>query len=252
MRSLPIVLSLLFVFLYIAVPVRAGTILFENFSNSSGLILGGCDPKFWDIAPLGGTTLYPSQFQKGGSSQGGKIFYGVFAKEIGSRFSATMTLLLPDLTKYNNLELSVALASPGRIWEPTHRDSLHIIGNTTTEAPEIDCDTQGGCLPTMDTVDSFLPISYPDFLRSREHSIPLGLEFQDFNYSIDSTFRSLTIAFASTDYPEYIGIDSVRIRGDRCPGGNCPGGAPVPEPTTMLLFGAGIVGIVGGRIRRKK
>jgi hypothetical protein len=28
--------------------------------------------------------------------------------------------------------------------------------------------------------------------------------------------------------------------------------APVPEPATMILFGAGLAGLVGVRLRRKK
>jgi len=31
-----------------------------------------------------------------------------------------------------------------------------------------------------------------------------------------------------------------------------PGSEPVPEPTTMLLFGTGLAGLAGKKIRRKK
>ena len=51
-------------------------------------------------------------------------------------------------------------------------------------------------------------------LRSQVHSIDLHPQFQDFDYTIDSSLNSLTFAFASTDYPEMIGIDSVTITGD--------------------------------------
>ena len=36
----------------------------------------------------------------------------------------------------------------------------------------------------------------------------------------------------------------VRIKGDPA--------APVPEPATMLLFGTGLIGLVGSRLRKKR
>jgi hypothetical protein len=101
------------------------------------------------------------------------------------------------------------------IFEPTHRDSLHIIGATTISLPDLGPCTAGCIPPVTGVIDSFLPITYPDDLRSDVyHPIGLGHEFQDFTYSIDSSLKSLTFAFASTDYPEVVGIDSVRITGD--------------------------------------
>ena len=51
-------------------------------------------------------------------------------------------------------------------------------------------------------------------LQSALFLVDLHPRFQDFTYSIPPDVRSLTFAFASTDYPEVIGIDSVQIIGD--------------------------------------
>jgi hypothetical protein len=193
---------------------RADLILFEDFEDSCGLILDGAVPLYWGTAPLSGTASIPSQFQQGSSSQSGMIFYGSRAKEYSLSPAATMTIVLPDLSGYTNLKLTVALAAAEGVWEPTHRDSLHIIGGTTTSPPYVDCSGGAGCMPVTGAIDSFLPISYPDYLRSNVHSITLDHQFQDFEYTIDSSLASLTFAFASTGGDEEIGIDSERITGD--------------------------------------
>jgi hypothetical protein len=194
------------------VPEPATLILFEEFEDSSGFTVGGGYAHFWGVAPLSGTQDIPSNFVQGGS-QSGAIFYGSFAKEYQGSPAATMTISLPDLTGYTNLHLVVALAAPDGIWEPTHRDSLHIIGGTAfSPVPEVAC-TAAGCVPVSGAIDSYLPSTYPDSLRSKVHSVGLDHQFQDFEYTIDSSLTSLTFAFASTDYPEIIGIDSVRITG---------------------------------------
>ncbi len=194
---------------------KSEVILFEDFEDSSNLILAGCVPAYWDIAPLHGSVSIPSSFLQGSSSQSGNIFYGSFAKENAGSPAATMTIILPDLSGYTNLKLTVTLASAGGLrWEPTHRDSLRIIGSTTIYPPYVDCSMSAGCQSVTGEIDIFLPILYPDYLWNIVHSTFLGPEFQDFMYTIDSSLKSLTFAFASTDYVEVIGIDSVKITGD--------------------------------------
>lgn len=74
------------------------------------------------------------------------------------------------------------------------------------------------------------------------YSTDLALIFQDYEYTIDSSLKSLSFAFASTDYPEIVGIDSVRITGDPI--------APIPEPATLSLLGIGLLGLVFRRRRK--
>jgi hypothetical protein len=148
-------------------------------------------------------------------------------------------MVLPDFTGYTDLQLTVALAASEGIWEPTHRDSLHIIGGTTTIPPFID-NPGGGAPPPPGAIDSFLPVTYPDSLRSSVYSTALSHEFHDFTYPIAGNLKSLTFAFASTAGVENVGIDSVTISGN-----------PVPEPTTLIIWSVlGAIGMAGGWYRR--
>ncbi len=63
--------------------------------------------------------------------------------------------------------------------------------------------------------------------------------------------NALAFAFFEGDGTWNDALDSTRYLGD---GGYVVEyeSAPVPEPATMLLFGTGLVGLVGGRMRRKK
>jgi len=135
MRKLTVFLCVMVLVFALVGVTKAELILFEDFEDSSGFTLGGAVPLYWNIAPLSGTASIPSQFLQGSSSQDGNIFYGSLAKENSLSPAATMTIALSDLSGYTNLELTVALAAAEGIWEPTHRDSLNILGGTTISPP---------------------------------------------------------------------------------------------------------------------
>ena len=196
---------------------RADLIFSEDFEDASGFTIGGGSAYgYWGVAPLSGMAGMPSNFIQGGG-QSGNIFYGSFIKDFNNlNLLSTMTIILPDLTGYTNLQLTVALAASYGNWEYTHRDSIYIKGNT-------------------ELIDSFLPAGYSGPLRSSVYSIDLNTTFQDFQYAIDNTLTSLTFEAGSTDYPEVIGIDSVRITGD-----------PLPLPDVsgcIQLEGAPLIGV---------
>lgn len=219
MKSLILIPAMVLLF-FTTESVRADLVFFEDFEDSTGFTIGGGGAAYWWIAPLNGTPSIPSYFVQGGS-QSGNIFYGSFAKEYQDAPPATMTISLPDLTGHTDLLLSVSLAAPdGTRWESTHRDSLVISGTTGV-------------------IDSFLPISRGSPLHSQVWSIDLHYEFQDFTYLIDNDLTSLTFAFASTDYDEVIGIDSVSITGQ-----------VVPVPSAIILCSIGL-GFTGWKLRRR-
>jgi hypothetical protein len=170
--------------------------LVVDFEDRDGYTTGGAPAQYWDTAPIEGVGFAPSHFASGGI-QAGSIFFGSFAKSAVVDGPATMTIPLPDLSGYNDVTFTVALAAPdGSLttnWEITHRDSLRI----TTD--------QGA-------VDSFLPISSISPLRSTVYGTNLHYYFVDYTYTIPANARSITFAFASTDYDEVVGIDTVSIR----------------------------------------
>ncbi len=65
-----------------------------------------------------------------------------------------------------------------------------------------------------------------------------------------------TLQWSSNDGNEFGAGESFYVRNfsytASSGGSGPPGGTPVPEPTTILLFGTGLVGLVGVRLRRKK
>ena len=191
------------------------TIAFFNFADPTTFAINGGGAAYWDLAPMSGPQWLQSHFMQGSSSQSGTIFYGSRAKESDSAPAATVTIGLPDLSGYKNVRLTLALAAFPNVWETSHRDSLRIIGGLEgTPVPIVDCSLANGCLDVPGTIDKFLPAYYGGPLRSQVHGADLVFEFQDLEYAIDNNLRSLTFAFASTDYAELVGIDSVKLTGE--------------------------------------
>lgn len=218
MKKLSLSLCVMTFVIAISGMVRADVILFEDFEDSSGFTIGDVNvgAGYWGLAPLAGTGTFPSQFQQGDSSQSGTIFYGAAVRAYEGSPAGTVTIALPDLSGYTNLKLTVALAANDQyVWENSHRDSLHILAGTTMDPPDVQCNVLPGCMPITGAIDNFLPYPRPGILRSQVYNtVDLHRQFVDFEYTIDSSLKSITFAFASTGSDEVVGIDSVTITGD--------------------------------------
>ncbi len=66
----------------------------------------------------------------------------------------------------------------------------------------------------------------------------------------DYNFDKITLDLTSNDWYDIDTAVAGNITG--LPGSGGGGTAPVPEPATMLLFGTGIVGLAGSKLRKKK
>ncbi len=97
---------------------------------------------------------------------------------------------------------------------------------------------------------------YLGFLGSTT-SVGEGWNQYSFSFTVSEAMASLTfLEFApivtATTGSAYPGLDFVFLEEVATGPGPGPGPAPVPEPATMLLFGTGLVGLAGSRLRRKK
>lgn len=180
--------------------VRAETLSQVDFEDASGYVVGSGPANYWGLAALEGTAGHPSFYTTGGS-QSGNIFYGYYGKGGSSDPAPTITIPLPDLSNFENLQLSVSVAAPdctvSTCWEITHRDRFVIYSD-------------------LEEIDRFLPTSGVSALKSvNDPSRTLHYQFQDLTYQLsDNSLRSVTFEFASSADDETIGIDSVMITGD--------------------------------------
>ena len=93
-----------------------------------------------------------------------------------------------------------------------------------------------GTRPSGQTISATL--TFDDIYNFQDQD---GNDFNNFTLQGFTILQSLTLISNNNSGYDYFVVDNINISS-----------APVPEPATMLLFGTGLVGIVGSRLRKKK
>lgn len=174
----------------------------------------------------------------------------------------------PDITVGDTWEWTFDLLNDDMfLWEiDTHHDSSHTtpdisdpnyIGTGSYDLASalhyvtlrIDPNNlRGPSYPTSDevtlTVNGVELDSWSNPIRLYDWGVPGGTI--DDPYGIAANDYTITVLLSGLNsLPSNKPIENVNIEG-------CFDTAPIPEPATMLLFGTGLAGLVGSRIRKKK
>jgi len=126
----------------------------------------------------------------------------------------------------------------------SHMIFLNTGGYTFASDPDVVWEFDGEILGVMSDFTGSLEVASSDFLGALGTTYPgstfnaRGMEGQDSYSFLGST---VTVSMFVTEPGDWIRVVT-----------GAGAASPVPEPATMLLFGTGLVGLVGARFRKKK
>ncbi|HHB75784.1 MAG TPA: PEP-CTERM sorting domain-containing protein [Desulfobulbus sp.] len=197
------------------------------------------------------TLIYSNDFENGAGSEwsSSRIGYDNDTTHFLGRFgNDTATLSLTGLPTHDAVTVNFDLI----LWDSWDGESTRWgkdYQGLTADNTQVYEYTFSNFSQTNQTNPDLSRQLYGKFGGTRRWQDSLYENYND-GFSFDHTASTLTLSFYGRCLQslgdESWSIDNIRVYADN------NGTAPVPEPATMLLFGTGLVGLVGGRMGKKK